>query len=114
MKTAKLMEDGVLQLPPEITGRINVKPGDILSAEVDKNGVIHLYPKTTHIEDVCGMLVPRNTAHVSVEQKDVAVVEENGLVTLYERWQSFIGIAEGLPEDFAENHDHYAHGRPKQ
>lgn len=40
--------------------------------------------------------------------------EEKELGTLYERWQSFIGIADGLPEDFAENHDHYAHGRPRQ
>lgn len=41
-------------------------------------------------------------------------VEEKELSTLYDRWQSFIGIADDLPEDFAENHDHYAHGRPKQ
>lgn len=39
---------------------------------------------------------------------------EKELGTLYDRWQSFIGIAEGLPDDFAANHDHYAHGRPKQ
>ncbi|MBI4559686.1 MAG: hypothetical protein HY706_19020 [Candidatus Hydrogenedentes bacterium] len=32
--------------------------------------------------------------------------------TLYERLESVIGIAEGLPEDFAANHDHYAHSRP--
>ena len=24
------------------------------------------------------------------------------------------GTAEGLPPDFAENHDHYLHGAPKQ
>jgi hypothetical protein len=24
------------------------------------------------------------------------------------------GTAEGLPADFAENHDHYLHGAPKQ
>ncbi len=32
------------------------------------------------------------------------------LTSLYERWHSFIGIAEGLPEDLATNHDFYAHG----
>jgi len=26
--------------------------------------------------------------------------------------QRFSGIAEGLPPDMAENHDHYLHGRP--
>jgi hypothetical protein len=40
--------------------------------------------------------------------------EEKEMGTLYDRWQSFIGIAEGLPEDLAANHDYYAHGRPKQ
>ena len=33
--------------------------------------------------------------------------------TLYERLRDVIGIAEGLPEDMAENHDHYIHGTPK-
>jgi hypothetical protein len=31
--------------------------------------------------------------------------------TLYERLESVIGIAEGLPPDLAQNHDHYIHGR---
>lgn len=34
--------------------------------------------------------------------------------TLYERYQSIIGAAEGLPADFAEQHDHYIHGTPKR
>jgi hypothetical protein len=34
--------------------------------------------------------------------------------TLYERVKDFIGIADGLPSDMAENHDHYIHGRPKK
>lgn len=38
---------------------------------------------------------------------------EKEIGSLYERWQSFIGIAVGLPEDFAANHDYYAHGRPR-
>ena len=32
--------------------------------------------------------------------------------TLYERYRDIIGIAEGLPEDFSTNHDHYIHGTP--
>jgi hypothetical protein len=40
--------------------------------------------------------------------------DEQPLPSLYERWKSFIGIAEGLPSDFATNHDFYAHGRPKE
>ena len=34
--------------------------------------------------------------------------------TLYERLQDVVGSAEGLPDDMAENHDHYIHGTPKR
>ena len=40
--------------------------------------------------------------------------DEELIPTLYERLESVIGIADGLPADFAANHDHYAHGRPKR
>jgi hypothetical protein len=39
--------------------------------------------------------------------------EDSGL-TLYERLEPVIGIAGELPSDLAENHDRYAHGRPKE
>lgn len=34
--------------------------------------------------------------------------------TLAERYASIIGIAEGLPTDMAEQHDHYIHGTPRR
>lgn len=34
--------------------------------------------------------------------------------TLAELLRPIIGITEGLPDDLAENHDHYIHGRPKK
>ncbi len=34
--------------------------------------------------------------------------------TLYERLKSIIGYAEELPEDMAEQHDHYIHRTPKR
>jgi hypothetical protein len=39
--------------------------------------------------------------------------EENG-GTLFDALKDFIGKAEGLPEDFAAEHDHYIHGTPKR
>lgn len=33
--------------------------------------------------------------------------------TLYEQMKDVIGIVDGLPSDFAEQHDHYIHGKPK-
>jgi len=34
--------------------------------------------------------------------------------TLAERFGDVIGAASELPEDLAENHDHYLHGAPKR
>jgi hypothetical protein len=34
--------------------------------------------------------------------------------TLAESLRDFIGAAQGLPEDFAAEHDHYLHGTPKR
>ena len=31
-----------------------------------------------------------------------------------ERYAGLIGITDHLPEDMAENHDHYLHGHPKK
>jgi len=55
-------------------------------------------------------------AEVTVDMCDRAASEqeEDRPLTLYDRLKPFIGKAEGLPPDFAENHDHYLHGRPKK
>jgi predicted DNA-binding antitoxin AbrB/MazE fold protein len=34
--------------------------------------------------------------------------------SLADRYRNIIGAARNLPEDMAENHDHYLHGRPKK
>lgn len=39
---------------------------------------------------------------------------EKELPSLYERMKSFVGSVEGLPSDYAINHDHYLHGQPKR
>ena len=39
---------------------------------------------------------------------------EEDIPSLYERLKDFVGKAEGLPPDLAENHDHYLYGRPKR
>lgn len=40
-------------------------------------------------------------------------VERVGRKTLADRLRNVIGSAPDLPEDRAENHDHYVHGTPK-
>ena len=72
-----------------------------------QNGMIVLDESTT-LPD--GMKVRVAIVPVS---SDASAAEEQPK-TLYERYQSIIGVAEGLPADFAEQHDHYIHGTPKR
>ena len=44
----------------------------------------------------------------------VELIEQSPEPTLADRLQRVIGMAEGLPTDLAEQHDHYLHGRPKK
>jgi hypothetical protein len=61
-----------------------------------KNGVIVLEPGASLVEGTVVRVEP--------------VLEDSG-PTLADRLQKVIGIAEGLPADLAEQHDHYLHGR---
>jgi hypothetical protein len=42
------------------------------------------------------------------------IFESVGGRTLAERYAGLVGITDRLPEDMAENHDHYLHGQPKK
>jgi hypothetical protein len=49
-----------------------------------------------------------------VEVRAVEPTSRPAPPSLYERYKSFIGAAEGLPEDLADEHDHSVHGTPKR
>lgn len=51
---------------------------------------------------------------VAVLEQRAVRREEDTAVSDYDRLEPLIGKAEGLPPDFAENHDHYIHGQPKK
>ena len=44
----------------------------------------------------------------------VTLPEKESAATLYDSLKDFIGAAQGLPADFAAEHDHYIHGTPKR
>lgn len=61
-----------------------------------------------------GMLLPEGAAvQVQILSPAPATSPESEIPTLAERLKDFIGILE-LPEDAAENHDHYLYGTPKK
>lgn len=51
---------------------------------------------------------------VEVRTVEPAAQPQQSPPTHYERYKGFIGAADGLPEDFAEEHDHYIHRTPKR
>jgi hypothetical protein len=66
-----------------------------------QNGVVVLEPESS---------LPEGTrVKVTVPDEGQPV-----LPTHYDRFRDIIGQAEGLPEDFAKNHNHYIRGGPKQ
>lgn len=66
------------------------------------------------------LVLPQGTrVHLHVEPEaapsgDVKDTHPASSKTLAERFKNIIGAAKNLPEDMAENHDHYLHGTPKQ
>ncbi len=70
-----------------------------------KNGTIVLDEPVTLPEGVA----------VRIELAEAAdTADEDTGPSFTERFARFIGKAEGLPEDAAENHDHYLIGTPKR
>ena len=62
-----------------------------------------------------GTHVPDGTrVEITLPAKLAASAATDGTPTLFETLQDFIGMAQGLPEDFAAEHDHYIHGTPKR
>jgi len=81
-----------------------------------KNGVVVLDPPADLPEgaEVEVRLVERAAAAAAAAAATAAAAAAAEGPTFYEQLQDVIGIAEGLPPDLAENHDHYIHGRPKK
>ena len=56
--------------------------------------------------------VPNGTrAEITLPEKSGAPAVRG---TFAERYAKYVGIADALPEDFAENHDYYLHGALKR
>jgi hypothetical protein len=68
---------------------------------------------TGHVEK--GVVVFDGSARppegAAVQVEDIAAGDSGP--TWGEVFKDLIGSVEGLPEDMAENHDHYIHGAPK-
>jgi len=66
-----------------------------------------------HVEN--GVIVLDGTATLPEgAQVRVELADKARRPTLAEKLAPFVGCLDGLPSDFAENHDHYLYGVPKR
>ncbi|HEO70446.1 MAG TPA: hypothetical protein ENN80_04225 [Candidatus Hydrogenedentes bacterium] len=75
MKMARVLDNGNLQLPPEVTDRLCVKAGDSVAIEIETDGMVRLYPNPATIDEVYGILEPPEGVHLTVEQMAQAIAE---------------------------------------
>ena len=73
MNTAKVMKNGDLRLPPDISGNLNVRPGDTVEVETEPDGSVRIFPKTLKASEIAGML--KTKVRSTVEEMDEAVAE---------------------------------------
>jgi hypothetical protein len=58
--------------------------------------------------------VPDGTRVEVVLPEEMAGEKPKGAGSFFDTIRDLIGSADGLPEDFAAEHDHYIHGTPKR
>jgi antitoxin component of MazEF toxin-antitoxin module len=69
------MEDGDLRLPPDVAGKLNVKPGDDVQVSMESDGTLRVFPHALKPEDVCGMLRPYTQVSLTIEEMDEAIAD---------------------------------------
>lgn len=77
-----------------------------------RNGVVILDP-SAHLPE--GSEVEVRPVGSNGDEESIAHSHDPARgTTLLDRYGDVVGIANGLPTDFAANHDHYIHGTPKR
>jgi antitoxin component of MazEF toxin-antitoxin module len=62
-----LSEQGTLQVPAAILKELGAKPGTLFVWDIRGDGSLYVRAKTKTLEDLMGMLKPRNGKTVSIE-----------------------------------------------
>ena len=83
MPTATLTSKGQTTIPKEIRERLNLKPGDRIEFVVEDGGRVVLRPRNRSLDDLVGMLKPRDGRRASIEEMNEAIQE--GAVARFKR-----------------------------
>jgi hypothetical protein len=79
-----------------------------------KDGVVVLRKSAELPEGTVVRVLPVKRTVKSRKRKAVKARKGRKTESLSEMFLSLAGTVKGLPSDYAENHDHYAHGTPKR
>lgn len=83
MPTATLTSKGQTTIPKEIRERLKLKPGDRIEFVVEDGGRVVLRPRNRSLDDLVGMLKPRDGRRASIEEMNEAIQE--GAVARFKR-----------------------------
>ena len=77
MTISTMTSKGQTTVPREIRQRLNLRSGDQLEWRIEKNGGIHVLPKSLRPSDVCGFLASRRKDKkvMSIEEMDKGIAE---------------------------------------
>jgi len=123
MSITAIVENGTIKLPMPVPDgtrvEITLPAKSILAIArvtvsvrepgTDRN--VPVFEQRARAASPCSFTASSDTGGTPVPTESGA--EEDGL-TLYDTLKEIIGQAEGLPPDFAAEHDHYLHGKPKR
>ena len=73
MSIGYVTEDGLIAIPEDLLAKCNIKAGDKLEVEIEKDGSLRFYRKTLKASDVAGML--KTDLHFTIEEMDEAISE---------------------------------------
>jgi hypothetical protein len=73
----------------------------------------HVENGTVRLDDL-PVLPEGAKVEVRLLAEDLPMEEDQQIPSLYERLKDFVGKADGLPPDLAQNHDFYLHGQAKR
>lgn len=75
MATARVTEEGYIELPKDLREKLHLHAGDTLEIQMEKDRVIRMHPKTLKPSDVSGFLASKTHIKLSIEEMDEVIAE---------------------------------------
>lgn len=106
MRIAGIVENDMIKLPVHLPNGTKV--------EICVVGENARPTQPEFLREILAVAGPRDWTAGQLLDRDSCLEKDPGAGTFFETIQDLIGGGEGLPADFAAEHDHYIHGAAKR